>query len=206
MHVRIRRSPADRDDGEQPPLLQAHSLEQVVHLRQFADIPFVHTGDDISVQTRFPGEKVDSPENPPIAARHSPHPVVGGLKPVQAHRQDAHAGLEQPLLHGLVVKPAVGNHAPAEAPAADLPSSLHDVRAEERFPACKHHGEILRPMRRRNRIQRPQEILQRHVLLPALHRAVAPAVAAMEMAAGRALPEQIVQFVHAGLEIPEQAE
>ena len=206
VHVGIRRRPADGDDGEQPPLLQAHSHKQVVHLLQFADIPLVHTGNDISVQAGFPGEKVDGPEDAPVTARHPPHPVVRGFEAVQTERQDAHAGLEQPLLHGLVVKPAVGNHAPAETPAADLPSGLHDVRAEERFPACKHHGEILRPMRRRNRIQRPQEILQRHVLLPALHRAVAPAVAAMEMAARRTLPEQIVQFMHAGLVVTEKAE
>ena len=57
-----------------------------------------------------------------------------------------------------------------------------------------------------NGVQRAQEILQRHVLLPALDGAVAAAVAAVQVATRRALPEQIVQFVDADLVVAEHPE
>ena len=87
-----------------------------------------------------------------------------------------------------------------------FPPGLGDIRPKQRLPAGQDHRKIPRSMVRRNRIQRPQEILQGHILLPALHRTVAPAMTTAEHAAGRAFPEEVIQFVDLRLIGAEQAE
>ena len=134
------------------------------------------------------------------------HPVVGRLQAVQADGQGAHPGAEQPLLHRFVIEPAVGDQAPGEAAPTDFLPDRLDIRAQERLPAGEHHDEIPGTVLCGKGVQRAQEVLQRHILLPAQDGAVTAAVAAMQVAARRALPEQIVQFVDGDLVVAEQAE
>ena len=75
-----------------------------------------------------------------------------------------------------------------------------------RSASGQHDTELRRTLILGNGIESRQEVLERHIFFAAQNRAVAAAVAAMEIASGRALPEKVVEFVHAGLIVPEQAE
>ena len=206
VHVRVGRRPADGDNGEQAPLLNAHILQDAVHAGKGCQVPLVHAGDYIGTEAGIFGKQADGPEGAAITPHPSAHPVVRILQPVETDGERAHSGSHEPGMHVFVVKPAVGDHTPVHAALSDFHADGFYVGPKQRLPSGENHQEVLGDVLLGKGIQRREEILQRHVLFPALNRAVAAAVTAVKVAAGCTLPKQVVQFVHFYLIVPEQAE
>ena len=206
MHVGIRCGPADGDDGEKTPLLQAQIRQNPMDFRKFRKILFVYARNHIGIDTGFPGKDPDGPERPLETAGTPPHPIVGSLQTVQTDGEGPHPRRHQAAVHLFVIEPPVGNHSPAETAFADLTPDRFQIRAQERFPAGQDHRKVRGPMVLRNRIQCPQEIFEGHILLPAQDRTIAAAVTAVQVAARSTLPEQVVQFVDRSLIGAEKTE
>ena len=206
MHVGITCRAPYRDDGEKAPALHSKLRENALYFRQFRQVTLVHAGHHVEDQPGFGGRYAYGACGPGITARMAAHPVVGRLQAVQADCQRPHSGVHQAGVHGFVVEPSVGDHSPEETAAADFLPYGFDVGSHERFSAGKDYREVLGPLAGGDGVQCAEEVFQRHVLFPALDAAVAAAMAAMEIAAGGALPEQVVQFVYLGLVAAEKAE
>ena len=131
---------------------------------------------------------------------------MGILQPVKAYGHRSQSGFHELLMHRLIIKPPVCDYSYAESTATNLPYRLGEIRPQKRFSSGKNNCEIFRAVILWNSVQRPEKVPKRHVLFPSLDRAIAPAMAAIEIAARGALPEKIIEFVHLYLIIAEQAE
>jgi len=87
-----------------------------------------------------------------------------------------------------------------------LPPGRLQVWTQQGLPSGQHDDEILRPVVSGNDVERPQEVLQRHILFPAEHGSVASAMAAVQVAADRTFPEEGVQLVDCHFVVAEKAE
>ena len=163
VHVRILRRPADGNDGENAPLHHAERLQLVVQCIQLGDVSPVDAADHVEIEAGLLRGDGDGPLRPGETAGAAAHPVVAVLESVQTDSQRTHAGSHQLAVHGLVVEPAVGDHAPAYAPLPDGTPHFGDVGAKQRLAARQHDCELGRAFLYGNRVERPQEIVQRHV-------------------------------------------
>ena len=175
-------------------------------LRKFGEIAAVDAGDDVGVEARVPSESFYGPDGPPEASGDPAHPVMRRLQAVQADGDGTHSRIHQLQMHRIVVEPAVGDHSPKEAAAAQRAPDIEDVGPQQRLPSRQHDGELPRALLARNRIQRAQEILERHILLPTVNGAVAAAVTAAEIAPRSTLPEKVVELVDFDFIVPEKPE
>ena len=205
-HLRVADCPAYGNHSEQAPLLQPKATKHFIHLRQFAYVALVDAGHHVAVETRIAGKSADGPQSPGVAARNSAHPFVAGFQTVQAHRDCAHPCIHQLQVHLVIVKPAVGDDAPLQSPAAKLLTYFKDIRPQQRLTAGEDNSKVLRYTLLRYCIYSRQEILEGHVL-PALREAtVTAAMTAVEVAPGGALPEEVVEFVDSHLVVSQHTE
>ncbi len=109
-------------------------------------------------------------------------------------------------MHSVVVEPAVGDYTPEEAAAAELAADLEDVGSEEGLPSREDNAEVPGAVLDWDGVDGGEEVLEGHILLTLYDAAVAAAVAAVEIAAGGALPEKVVEFVHLDLVVAEKPE
>ena len=110
---------------------------------------------------RRPQARASSPSgSSSSSARAAPTALVCSWlsRELSSPSQRAHSRAHQLRVHLPVVEIAVGDHAPAETPAADGPADICDVRPEQRLAASQHDREILRPLITGNGVKRGQKV------------------------------------------------
>ena len=157
------------------------------------------------MHARVGGGYSDTRQGPGVAAGAPAHPVVGLLQTIQANGQRAETGGRQALVHLGVVEPAVGDDAPADAAAAQGPADLREVRPQQRLSPGQHDGEGVRAALHGDGVEGPEKVLQGHIDVATGRKTITAAVAAVKVATGGALPEQVVELVHRRLVGAERA-
>ena len=109
-------------------------------------------------------------------------------------------------MHCVVVEPAVGDQAPEEAAAAELAADVEDVGTEKGLPSRKDDTKVLGAVLDRYGVDGCKEVSEGHILLALGDTAVAAAVAAVEIAAGGAFPEEVVELVDLDFVVAEEPE
>ena len=196
----------DGDDGEDAPLLDAEGGELVVDFLQVGEVALVDAGDDVEVEAGLFCGDGDGIDGAGVAAGTPPHPVVVFLESVETDGEGSQACGHELVVHLLVVEPAIADDAPTHAALAEGLADFGEVGSQEGFAAGDDDGEGVGTLVCGDGVECPEKVLEGHVLLAATGRAVAAAVAAVEIAARGALPEEVVEFVHAGLVVAEETE
>ena len=160
---------------------------------EFGVVATVDAGHDVEDEVRLCGEHSDGLRRPLEAVFAPAHPVMVLLQAVQADGGAAHAGGQQAPEALLREREAVGDHAPGEALLVDAPSARLQVGTHQRLPARDDHEDGVGLAPGVDAVQHAQEILAGHVGRRRHGLAVAAAVAAREVAAQRALPEELLQ-------------
>ena len=134
------------------------------------------------------------------------HPVVVFLQSVEADGEGAKTSRDEFAVHFLVVEPAIADNAPADAAFTECFAYFGEVGTEKRFASGDDDGEGVGSFVLWDGVECAEEVLERHVLFSAAVLAVAATVAAVEVAARGAFPEEVVEFVDAGFVGAEEAE
>ncbi len=126
------------------------------------------------------------------------------LEPVEAQRYGVQSRPQQRVEPRGIERHTVRHHAPRIAAPVDRQPRLFEVAAHQNLTARKDYHHLVWVDVRRNGVQHPQEILQRHIgmfrhsffgIQHAVALAVASAVAAIEVTTQGTLPKQGAQRV-----------
>ena len=195
---------ADGDDGEDAPLRHAKAGQQVVNLLQMRQVALVDAGNDVKVEPAFGSGNGDGLARADETALAATHPVVVELETVEADGQRTQTRGHKALVHSLVVEPSVADDAPSHSASAQGTPYFGQVGPQQGLAAGQDDGEARHNGALRNRVESADEVGQRHIGLARRGGAVAAAVAAMQVAARGALPEEVVELVGFGLDAAEE--
>ena len=119
------------------------------------------------------------------------HPVVVGLQAVETDGDAVQAGIDKRTETLRCEIESVAHHPPGEAPLVDATATELQIVAHQRFATRYDDEHLVRIAATCHAVEHAEEVLARHVLLFVLHLAVAAAMAAMQVAAQRTLPEEL---------------
>ena len=123
----------------------------------------------------------------------SAHPVVLFLESVQTDGSRVHAGTDEAFQPFGSKEQSVCHHAPRESFFVNGSSAFFQIFAHQRFASGQDDEYLVRVGVCGYIVQHPQEIFFRHVLVAGYLFAIASAMAAMQVTAQRAFPEQLPQ-------------
>ena len=129
--------------------------------------------------------------------------IVCIAQPIETDGDAAHACFHQFLVHGLVVGIAVADDAPREAVLSQLSPAVGQVGAHQRLAARDNHQDGIALEFGLQGFDGVQEVLERHVLVARRGQTIRTAVLAIEVAALRAFPKEVVQLVELGFLLAE---
>ncbi len=192
----LRRTPHGKY-GEYAPLPDAHSYQ---HLFQFVELRIVAAVGaryDIEPKIGFGCHRAYGIDRTGETLRIAAHEVMFRLQSVQTYRSRMHtciAKRTEPLRRHIKT---VGYHTPRKAPLIDCATALLQIVAHERLAARNDYEHAVGVGMCSDIVEYAQEIVFRHIGESRRLFAVAAAVAAMQIAAHRTLPEELAQTVFA---------
>ena len=194
-----------RENGEDAPVAHPETFEVGLEAVERADVAGVDACYHVPHQLALAGKELYSMFGAGKALVVAAYPVVVGVEAVEAHGDAVHAASHKACQALLVEQVAVGNHAPGVAAAVELQTHLFDIGTQQRLAAGKDDKSLVGVYVRRDAVDNPEEVGGRHVAHSRLLTAVAAAVAAVHVAAQRALPEERPQLVDADAVVAQLA-
>ena len=188
-----------REDREDPPGAHPFGEQQLPELLQMRHQRLRDAGHHVERHLGPADDRADRAESPGETLRVPADAVVQLLEAVEAHGDAPQSGADQRFETFGGERQTVGDHSPRIAAARHFASGPFEVGPHEHLAARKddEHRRRVR-VRRDLLVQHAQEVVERHVPHPGIGAAVAAAVAAREVAAQRALPEERVEPVFGG--------
>ena len=186
---------AEGKHGEEPPAADAQRDEVVAELRQVLDGALVDAGDDVPGEAGVLLHGLHGDEHVLEAVGVAPHPVVVVLEAVEADGDRLQAGVDISVEQLGGEQHAVAHHAPHEALLGDLPAAFGQVLPDGGLASGGDDHHLARVHVCLDLIEHLGEVGKGHVVLLGEHAAVAAAVAAVEVAAQGAFPEQLMELM-----------
>ena len=155
----------------------------------------IHAGNDVEQEIAFGNEHIQCLAYHLEALFVTTHPVVRLFQAVEtdAHRVDARLQESLPTLW-CEMKP-IGHHSPREPLFVNGPSAYLEIAPHQGFAARDNHKHLVGICLLSNTVEYTQKVFLGHVLVFWKHLTVATAMAASQVAAERALPEELPERV-----------
>ena len=204
-HQRVVGSSPSRENTEQAPGFNTFLNKEVADFGQMGIVALVDAGDYIELDKRFGHQQVKSLTGSLETLMMATHPVVVVGQSVDAEGYGIEVGIEKPAEPFGGEQKSVGDHAPGETALMESASAFLQIGAHQRFAAGYDDKDFRRIGIGGYVVEHAEEVFLRHV--GSLHdfTAVTPAMAAVHIAAQRALPEQLTQRVTVDDVTPDDA-
>ena len=194
LEQRIVLGAALREYGRNAPALHTDFQKQVENLREFFEVFAVHAGHHVEGESLRVGGHVDGAQRAFKAMRVAAEMIVVCFKAVKADGKRAQPCLQEARVAFGSHRKTVRDHAPGVAAFLDFLAAFFEVRAHQRFAAGYDHDKVLRVDVRGELVEHGHKVFAGHVGDGVLD-AVATAVQAMQVAAERAFPEKVREWV-----------
>ena len=194
LEQRIVLGAALREHGCNAPALHAYFQKQVENLREFFEVFAVHAGHHVEGEPLRVGGHVDGAQRTFKAMRIAAEVVVVCFKAVKTDGKRAQPCVQEARVAFGSHRKSVRDHAPGVAAFLDFLAAFFEVRAHQRFAAGYDHDKVLRVDVRSELVEHVHKVFAGHVGDGVLD-AVATAVQAMQVAAERAFPEKVREWV-----------
>lgn len=194
LQLRILRSSSDGENRRDPPSPHTEVDQQLSDLRQLVEVAVVDAGQHIVFEVRMRQhlDRIDgSVEGEWVLAQ----PVVRVTQSVQAYRAGTHPRLKQGLHPFLCHQISIGDDTPREPELVELPSGLLQILAHQGLPARDHNDGVMGVDNRDDLFDRPDEVLDGHVLDLRGLAAITATMQAAQRTAQRAFPEKIGELM-----------
>ena len=181
--------------GEQPPVLYAPVVEQVLDFWELVEIPAVHARRDIKDDVVGGCRELNCGNRAVERPRFIAKPVVRRPQAVKADGKGAQPRVQETAVPVPRQGISVGDESPGKTAFVQREAALFKVIAQQRLTARDGNGRFMRINPFFYGIDDAQKIPQRHIGKRCVAKAVAAAMEARKIAPECAFPEKVAQIV-----------